>query len=106
MRGEIKREKARIRYNKIRFIALKNFGNKCKICGTDKKLQLHHRYYAKNSIRSKVHNENGSMTIKRTQEAILYPGRFNVLCLSCHNSVHPKRKKIISLALFEEILGR
>ena len=84
----------------LRIAVNKFMGNKCEICKTTEHLQLHHRYYASDSIRPKVHNENGSQTIKRMKEALKYPQRFRLLCLSCHNSIEPKRKKKIPLAIW------
>jgi len=71
-------------YDALRKAAFCLLGGKCKNCGSRKKLQLHHKYYARNSIRA-TQKENGWQTIKRTREAIAHPKRFRLLCLSCHN---------------------
>ena len=67
-------------------------GSKCQECGTEKKLQLHHKYYAPDSIYPKTHNESGWTGSLRAKEAIAHPERFMVVCLSCHNSIQPRRK--------------
>jgi len=90
-------------YTNMRNEAYQQLGEICQGCGTDKNLQLHHRYYAKDSIRPKVHNESGNQTVKRVREAIQHPERFQLLCLSCHNRKDPRRKKFVSISfLFEK----
>lgn len=89
-------------YIKIRSQALQILGGKCQECGRTDKLQLHHRYYAKDSIRPKVHRECGNRTIKRGKEAIAHPERFELLCLSCHNSKEPRKQKIVNVSLLFE----
>lgn len=89
-------------YIALRKIATDKLGGVCKNCNTKNGLQLHHQYYAKDSIRQKVHNECGNQTVKRVKEAILHPERFALLCLSCHNSKEPRHKKIVSVSqMFE-----
>lgn len=66
------------------------FGDKCQVCGSQKNLQLHHKYYAADSVLPKSHNENGSRSIARKKEAIAHPERFMLTCLSCHNRIEPK----------------
>jgi hypothetical protein len=80
-------------YYELKEKALGSVCIKCEICKTRNNLQLHHRYYAKNSIRPKVHREAGNKTLQRWKEAVSYPQRFQVLCLSCHNSVGKKGTK-------------
>jgi len=98
-----KMNKQSIQWDKtIKQKAIENLGGKCKRCGIKENLQLHHKYYAKDSIRPTQH-ESGRATVNRAKESLEHPERFNLLCLSCHNSVEPKRKKFVSLAGFEEI---
>lgn len=87
---------------KIKEEARQKLGGKCQRCGTKEKLQLHHKYYAKDSVRSTQH-ESGRPSVNRAKEALKHPERFSLLCLSCHNSIEPKRKKFVSLAGFEQI---
>ncbi|MCZ6582670.1 MAG: hypothetical protein O6761_05820 [Thaumarchaeota archaeon] len=66
------------------------FGLKCMICQSVKNLQLHHKYLVPDSIPGKD-NENGWATVKRKREAVDHPERFSLICLSCHNSIEPRR---------------
>lgn len=66
------------------------FGSKCMICKSIKNLQLHHEYIASDSIPGKD-NEHGWDTVKRKREAVKYPERFLLICLSCHNTIEPRR---------------
>ena len=68
----------------------KIFGSNCELCKSDKNLQLHHVIYGPDSIRPKSHNENGSQSLKRKQEAVDHPERFLLICLSCHNKIEPR----------------
>lgn len=63
---------------------INKLGGKCK-CGTVEKLQLHHKYYAKDSIRPSQ-KESGWISDSRVSEALKHPERFKLLCLPCHNS--------------------
>ena len=99
---EKSREIKRNSYKKLRSKAIEILGGKCNGCDRTNKLQLHHNYYARDSIRPKIHREAGYQTILRTKEAIAHPGRFSLLCLSCHNSKEPRRKSTVSVvSLFE-----
>lgn len=90
-------------YLKLRQSAIDLLGGKCQGCGTLDGLQLHHRYYAKDSVRPKVHRECGNQTVKRIREAISHPERFSLLCLPCHNSKDIRRKPIVCISsLFEK----
>ena len=93
---------SKITYQRLRGQALDLLGGRCQDCGTLNRLQLHHKYYAKDSIRPKVHRECGNQTVKRTKEAITHPERFALLCLSCHNSKDPKRKRCVDVSLLFE----
>jgi len=88
------------RYYALKQNALSAVCVKCQRCNVKDNLQLHHKYYAKDSIRPKVHREAGNQTLKRWKEAVLHPERFQVLCLSCHNTVGKKGKpnKIIDIS--------
>lgn len=80
-------------YKKTQELNQKNkeiHGSECHLCKSKKRLQLHHMYYAPDSVRPKSHNENGSMTLKRKQEAIDHPERFLLVCLSCHNKIESR----------------
>ena len=70
------------------------FGAKCELCKSNKNLQLHHVIYGPDSIRPQSHNENGSHSLKRKQEAINHPERFLLICLSCHNKIEPRGLKL------------
>lgn len=70
------------------------FGSECQLCKSNENLQLHHVIYGPDSIRPKTHNENGSRSLKRKQEAVDYPERFLLICLSCHNKIEPRALKL------------
>jgi len=72
----------------------KVFGSNCQLCKSNKNLQLHHVIYGPDSIRPKSHNENGSRSLKRKQEAVNHPERFLLICLSCHNKIEPRALKL------------
>ena len=57
-------------------------GTKCKNCGTEKNLHLHHKYYAKDSVKPRQHGFN------RYYEAYKHPERFKILCALCHIQEH------------------
>ena len=82
----------RKRYLKFRNSVLALLGNKCVNCGTVERLQLHHKYYAQDSIRPKS-SEPGYHSKQRNLEALNHPERFMLLCLSCHNHIEPRRTK-------------
>lgn len=95
-------------YKNLRQKVIENLGGKCQDCGTTEKLQLHHRYYAKDSIRPKVHNEAGNQTVRRVKEAIAHPERFSLLCLSCHNRKEPRLPNLkprVPPVIFETVRG-
>lgn len=87
------------RERQIRKNAVDSLGGICQRCGATKNLQLHHRYYARDSVRSKVHNENGCQSKKRNLEALEHPERFRLLCLPCHNQIQPKKQKFVNIAV-------
>lgn len=87
-----------LREQKQRIDLIQRFGGCCFKCRCTKNLQLHHKYYAKHSIRPKVHNENGQQTQKRIKESLSNPERFQLLCLSCHNSLQPRRRSPVNLS--------
>lgn len=87
------------RERQFRKKAVDSLGGICQRCGSVKNLQLHHKYYARDSIRPKVHNENGCQSKKRNLEALEHPERFNLLCLPCHNKIQPKKQKIVNIAV-------
>ncbi len=95
-------------YIKLRKRCLELLGGMCQMCKRVDKLQLHHNYYAKDSIRPKVHRESGNQTKKRMKEAISHPERFSLLCLSCHNKKEPRLgNPIVDISfLFETVGGR
>ena len=92
-------------YNSLRKKAFVKLGGKCQECGILEKLQLHHKFYTKDSIRPSQ-NECGNDTVKRTKEALLHPERFSLVCLPCHNSEKKGKHRIQlttkSLMSFEE----
>lgn len=59
-----------------------NLGNKCTTCGITEKLQLHHKFYAEDSVKPQQHSFN------RFWEAFKHPERFKLLCPLCHKKEH------------------
>jgi hypothetical protein len=73
-----------LRFRALRAVA--NFNRRvveCFTCGSRnlKRLELHHRRYAKGSVLASHGGE-------RSQEALKYPQRFELLCRECHDTVH------------------
>jgi len=57
-------------------------GDRCAICGYKGRLELHHIYYAEDSVKgSKGHR------LRRVIEALEHPERFVLLCKACHSAV-------------------
>jgi len=71
---------------------IENLGGKCGECGTTEKLQLHHKVYEVDSVIPTQH-EDGYDSVLRVNEAALFPERFGLFCLPCHNAQHPKKGK-------------
>ena len=69
----------------------KLLGDKCQRCDSKKYLQLYHIIIKDDSYTGKD-NESGWTTLKRKREAVNHPERFERLCLSCHNSIEPKKR--------------
>lgn len=57
-------------------------GTSCSKCGKETTLHLHHKYYAKDSVKPMQHGFN------RQREAYKHPERFELLCAFCHKQVH------------------
>lgn len=78
--------------NRLREKIKEIFGEKCQKCGSTNKLQLHHKYYASDSIRPR-NSEPGYVSLSRKKEAIEHPERFVLLCITCHNKIEPRPRK-------------
>jgi len=84
---------------KRRELVLEKLGGKCAVCGTTKRLHLHHIYYSKDSARW-VEGKHDPYN-QREKEAYEHPERFKLLCVTCHGNYHQGslRRKLKRLAL-------
>jgi len=93
----------RKRRKEVRQQVLDLVSNQCYYCNSKEKLELHHLYYAKDSVRP-----NGDQW-PRYQEVIAHPERFQVLCKFCHMVISWIQKdsvnwhKLAKIALKEHI---
>ena len=69
--------------------ALDKVGRHCRICQVDEMIQLHHVYYAADSIRPGSKGGGQWETTCRVREAKDHPERFMPLCRDCHRAVTP-----------------